>query len=184
MKTCTKCKESKILSSFGKRSLSKDGLDVWCKLCKQGHDKEKQFTPNYEGTKVCSTCKIKKEKIEFDKDHRISDGLEGRCKACGNIRSYKNDVKRKYNLTIEQYNALLLKQDNKCAICFTDSPGINIMRFAVDHDHATSQVRGLLCSWCNTGLGQFKDNISLLENAIKYLKVKNGSKNRNQEGLI
>lgn len=40
----------------------------------------------------------------------------------------------------------------------------------VDHDHVTGTIRGLLCSKCNTLLGMAKDNIAILENAIKYLK--------------
>jgi hypothetical protein len=40
----------------------------------------------------------------------------------------------------------------------------------VDHDHETKDVRGILCRRCNLALGQFRDNVELLENAVKYLK--------------
>jgi hypothetical protein len=45
-----------------------------------------------------------------------------------------------------------------------------VCRLAVDHDHETGEVRGLLCNNCNRGLGRFKDSIENLEAAIRYLK--------------
>ncbi len=41
---------------------------------------------------------------------------------------------------------------------------------ALDHDHKTGQLRGVLCSACNTGLGMFMDNMGLLRDAIRYLR--------------
>ena len=81
---------------------------------------------------------------------------------------------KKFGITVDEYNLLVEKQNNSCAICgkhkseFTGR-GNN---FHIDHCHTTGKVRGLLCSNCNTGLGQFKDNQVLLENAIQYL-IKN-----------
>ena len=43
-------------------------------------------------------------------------------------------------------------------------------KMAIDHDHATGKVRGLICYNCNIGLGHFKDSIDTLERAIEYLK--------------
>lgn len=75
-------------------------------------------------------------------------------------------LRRKYNLTVEEYKALLAKQGNCCAICKKGSKrGLHI-----DHDHLTGEVRALLCSPCNSGLGMFKDDIRLLAQAIVYLE--------------
>lgn len=41
----------------------------------------------------------------------------------------------------------------------------------VDHCHDTMKVRALLCQFCNQGIGQFKENVSILESAIEYLKI-------------
>ena len=62
-------------------------------------------------------------------------------------------------------------QDHKCAIC--GSPEMNTKNkvLCVDHNHNTGNIRALLCSSCNTGLGNFKDNIILLQKAIQYLKI-------------
>ena len=58
-------------------------------------------------------------------------------------------------------------QNHRCGICKKRK---DIKKaFAVDHDHSTGDIRGLLCYKCNVGLGYFNDKIKLLQNAIKYL---------------
>lgn len=77
------------------------------------------------------------------------------------------DLKRNHGITIEQYNQMFVNQNGLCAIC-KEHPAEGT-RLSVDHDHKTGKIRGLLCIRCNAGLGHFKDEISLLLNAIKYL---------------
>jgi len=69
------------------------------------------------------------------------------------------------------YNDLFAEQQGKCAICSIHQTQLK-KSLAVDHCHKTGEVRGLLCSSCNTGIGQLKDSCDLLEKAIKYLKPK------------
>ena len=77
----------------------------------------------------------------------------------------------KYKITEQKYFEILEKQIGLCAICESDSPGRKGSKnFTVDHDHTTMEVRGLLCHPCNIMLGLAKDNIEVLETAIKYLK--------------
>lgn len=76
---------------------------------------------------------------------------------------------RQYGLTVEQYDELLSGQGGGCAICGTQTPPARGGCFAVDHDHETGAVRGLLCIECNSGLGMFKDEVDLLQSAIVYL---------------
>lgn len=75
---------------------------------------------------------------------------------------------RKYGITSDEYNELFESQQGRCAICGGHQTEFK-KRLHVDHDHDTGQVRGLLCGTCNTGLGMFRDNIDLLDKAIKYL---------------
>ena len=72
------------------------------------------------------------------------------------------------NLTFEKYQELILIQTGRCAICLCEF----IKTPAVDHDHETGIVRGLLCSRCNVGLGIFNDSAIILASAIKYLDSK------------
>lgn len=74
---------------------------------------------------------------------------------------------RHFGITLEEYNELLKKQNNVCAICGSSS---GEKSFSVDHDHITGKVRGLLCRGCNVGIGNLKDDPELLEKAIIYIK--------------
>jgi len=82
-------------------------------------------------------------------------------------------LKAKYGITAEEYDQMLLKQENVCAICGLEAGGGRgaESRLAVDHNHETGKVRGLLCNNCNNGLGRFKDNPELLRKAIDYLSA-------------
>lgn len=85
-------------------------------------------------------------------------------KTARSIRSHL----RLYGLTKADFRALLVKQGGVCAICEqpdTTAKGI----LSVDHDHATGQVRGLLCHRCNVGLGHFQDDPTLLTRAAVYV---------------
>lgn len=86
---------------------------------------------------------------------------------------YKLVLKRDYNLTLEQYNAMLKTQSGVCVICgkpeWFKVNGKDIVRLSVDHNHETGKVRELLCGSCNTGLGCFKDNPILLRKGADYL---------------
>lgn len=75
-------------------------------------------------------------------------------------------LKFKYNISLEYYDELLLKQKGKCAICRTLAGDSFLV---VDHDHKTKGVRGLLCAGCNLGLGHFRENKKILLAAIMYL---------------
>lgn len=90
-----------------------------------------------------------------------------RSKSGRQIKNYS--LKLKYGISIEEYDNLLLKQNGKCAICETVKNSVN-RALAVDHNHKTNRVRGLLCDKCNDGIGRFNDSVELLEKAKKYLK--------------
>lgn len=79
------------------------------------------------------------------------------------------DLKRKFGIGLDEYNSLLESQKYKCAICETGACTSG-REFAVDHDHATGKIRGLLCTRCNIGLGYFKDSADMLSRAIQYLE--------------
>jgi hypothetical protein len=81
----------------------------------------------------------------------------------------KHLLKKKYGISIEQYDQMLADQDHRCALCLSSEHDARGGRLAVDHDHATGVVRGLLCGPCNTGLGKLGDSVDGLRRAIAYL---------------
>jgi hypothetical protein len=78
-------------------------------------------------------------------------------------------LKYKYGITIEDYDRMFSNQAGLCAICGVSQSKIS-KQFAVDHCHDTNKVRGLLCSKCNTAIGQFNHNFDIVINAAKYLE--------------
>lgn len=76
-------------------------------------------------------------------------------------------LKRKYGITLEDYERMLEEQGGVCFICKKPRPEDRTLH--VDHDHATGEIRGLLCFRCNNALGDFDDDHELLQNAADYL---------------
>lgn len=79
-----------------------------------------------------------------------------------------NQLKNKFGITVHEYNQLLEKQNNQCAICKRYQYEFSKL-FAVDHCHQTGKIRGLLCHSCNTALGHFQDKLEILDSAVNYL---------------
>ncbi len=150
--------------------------------------------------KICRVCKIEKEIIDFHKQKQGKNGINSACKKCRNKqsieqyhihkdeRNIKNKIyrtvnkdrlkdawlKRKFGITLSEYNKIFKEQNGCCAIC--NNPEIEldhrdneIRDLAVDHNHITKEVRGLLCGKCNKGIGLLQDSIQLLNSAIVYL---------------
>jgi hypothetical protein len=139
----------------------------------------------------CSSCKEYKELDLFPKANNKKRGYAWICKVCKKEKLVKKKnsmtaeewkqlnkkywIKCDYGITLDDYNNKLKEQNHKCAICKTDEVDTVNGVLHVDHCHTTKQVRGLLCLFCNTALGKFKDSEDLMQEAINYLrKHKNG----------
>ena len=124
--------------------------------------------------KQCTKCKQVKLLTEFNKQAKSKDGLQIYCRPCQSeiLKDWykenpdKNLLQR-YGITGEQKANMAKSQSDCCAICRT--PFIDDLRPCVDHCHESNQIRGILCHYCNTGLGLFKDSPKLLQHAIYYL---------------
>ena len=77
-------------------------------------------------------------------------------------------LKRNFGISLKQYAEILEKQNGVCAIC--GKLNLNLNALHVDHDHETKNVRGLLCSKCNTALGLLHGDINIFNSAIKYIE--------------
>lgn len=78
-------------------------------------------------------------------------------------------LKKNYGIRQIEYDRLYQIQQGRCGLCHIHQTEL-LKRFAVDHDHKTGLIRGLLCFDCNTGLGKFGDSIERLERAAAYLR--------------
>lgn len=77
-----------------------------------------------------------------------------------------------YGLSSVTLAAFYEAAGNRCEICGgTESPTQWGNRFHIDHDHVTGELRGLLCTSCNAGLGQFADDPDRLRRAAEYLET-------------
>lgn len=147
--------------------------------------------------KTCKMCCVEKPESEFWRHKSHSDGLQPNCKSCWssylgtkkakkrrNATNMKNGtnrgredyfkkwaLKKKYGMTKDQYDELSSRQNNRCAICTVHRDKCHNGLY-VDHDHKTGKVRALLCRHCNAGLGHFKENPALINNARIYLQEK------------
>lgn len=125
-------------------------------FCKRGH---LRISVNLYKNRWCKLCCKERDKTPEQKQRQAKN-------------SRKNNLKQWYGLSLEQYNDMFLKQNGLCAICKIHQNNLH-RTFNIDHNHQTGKVRGLLCSTCNSGMGSLKDNITLLEAAIQYLKDTN-----------
>lgn len=115
------------------------------------------------------------------------DGYDSYCKKHRNIRKrattqrsvvqpisrFRARLRANYGLTLAQYETMLAAQGGGCAICGappSSTQNYGRERLAVDHDHSSGAVRGLLCAACNKGLGHFLDSVESLARAIVYLQ--------------
>lgn len=120
-----------------------------------------------QGRQICCKCKQDKHFEAFANSKTTSCGKHTECREC--VADNKRVLN--YGLTRQEFDALVIKQGSKCAICLTTFS--TTFDTHVDHCHTTGRVRGLLCNGCNTGLGQFRDNPLFLSSAIDYLKGSN-----------
>lgn len=124
------------------------------KPCKNGH-----FT-RYTVTDHCVKCKAD-TKLKIRKDNPIHTKAQ----------KTKHHLKFNYGISVDEYNALLLKQFGLCALCnLPETAQIKgvLKKLAVDHCHDTKKVRGLLCLNCNMGIGKLMHDPLLLRKAALY----------------
>ena len=143
------------------------------------------LTPD--GMKWCTRCgQYKPKNSDFTHSTQSKDGLLSVCKKCHKERKKENPlhkvwehatrIKKTYGITLIQFDELLKKQNGNCALCkkpldiIMGSNKRKARKPAIDHNHKTGKIRGLLHGKCNSGLGLFDEDIEKLQHAVEYLK--------------
>lgn len=147
MKACTGCKETKPLSDFFRDKRHPTKYMPRCKSCKA------QYFRNW-----------KKRNPGFDRRRYLEN----------KPHEQERHLIRKYGVTLVRYQEMLDDQNGKCAICGKPEPIHK--KLDVDHDHATGEVRGLLCTSCNRVLGHAHDSVDRLLAAVDYLSSRRSRK--------
>lgn len=146
----------------------------------------------YAGKVVCKDCRIESSRKSQGQEHLIGTSRQTwsaekthcprghpydeentyltpdgnrKCRKCTYERNRETQYREKYGITVEQFDGMILRQSNCCAICaeeFTTTP-------CVDHDHTTGAVRELLCNGCNAAIGHMRENPQYLTAAANYI---------------
>lgn len=163
-KACSRCKKAKPLDQFNKESRKKDGRNIYCKVCMKVIRRKWRLTEKGKASdrKYAESQKGKLTAKKADLKYRKNNPVKSK------LRHRKHRLKKAFGITIEQYEEMFKKQGGCCAICGDTNIKYG-RRLAVDHEHETGKVRGLLCNQCNRALGYFHDSIVNLASAIKYL---------------
>lgn len=141
----------------------------------------------------CKKCGDWKDLIEYPKDKNSFLGIYSYCSSCANERARDNHkkirakdsegweehrrkyrhryYKKFYGISLEQFEELFKSQDCKCAICLCDLDiDLESKKAHLDHNHATGQIRQILCVRCNKGIGYLQEDLTIMRSAIEYLK--------------
>lgn len=160
-KLCSKCKKYKcVKTEYNKDKSKAGGIYSACQDCTRAANRaiRKKWSPEQ-----------KIEKIAKQKQWRVNNPEKAK-KAIRNAT-----LKKKYGIDIEDYEKMIINQNNKCANlgCLRDRAHLNNSErfFHVDHDHITGKVRGLLCQPCNTSLGLLEESMDRIMGLVNYLET-------------
>lgn len=161
-KVCTKCGMQKPLDEFH-RYRANHGVRGVCKLCTKEYDRQW-----YAKNKVKSLARSRKWQSENRERWLQQKKIWARNNPEKIQLQRKRRLVRQYGLTLEQYQAVLEFQNERCAICGRARAEFD-RQLAIDHDSVTGEIRGALCTACNLGLGTLGDSSECIQRALSYL---------------
>lgn len=155
MKTCNKCLQLLSLEMFKYNDAVKKYLRPFCIPCDRQYASEQYSEKSYVKERVLSTSRQWRKLNPYTSEQ---------------IR--RHNLKKNHNITIEQYNQMVIDQEQVCALCGNNDPKTKNNNWNIDHNHNTNKIRGLLCMSCNTSLGHYEKLIQRVgnENIVKYLE--------------
>jgi RNA polymerase-binding transcription factor DksA len=161
VKTCNNCGIVKPLDDYYRNPRGRGGLRPECKDCTKERRREWYIRNSArEVERVRQWALANPEKVA----ERIAAAKGSEQKKLADRKSH---LKRKYGMTIADYERMFDAQGGVCAICGEPRPEERTLH--VDHDHETGVIRGLLCFRCNNALGDFREEYELFQRAADYL---------------
>lgn len=157
------------------------------KLCKNGHVEARRTSDNK--CLECNALSSARRRADPPRNERINQRrraakredpeghrrrLEKRRRRYRSDPTIRKNIRRQqlksFGITPERYDQILAIQNGGCSICDRRDPANKKWKyFAVDHDHQTGAVRGLLCARCNFLIGKCRENTSIISSAVRYL---------------
>jgi hypothetical protein len=151
-------------------------MAIVCKQC--GETKSLDGFYQGQGLGACKSCRAANKRATYaaSPEYREQAGAASKVwrqnnpgyhkKRYRTQNGYEKHLKRKYGITLTEFNQMAARQDYKCAICDSDDETLNL-----DHNHDTNKNRGLLCGDCNKGIGLLQDNPTVLTKAAQYISA-------------
>ncbi len=179
-KQCARCERTRPLDEFKwlyrhNRGKHERFRDAWCANCRREY-KRLPAQRAKAAERAWLNVRIRPELREKSRLNSKSYYENNRAKVLEKARIkgqaggwLDTRLRQKFGIGLLEYQQMVEAQENKCKLCGREER-TRQRRLAVDHCHATMKIRGLLCHHCNTGLGNFMDDIDLLRRAIAYLE--------------
>jgi Recombination endonuclease VII len=148
-KMCTQCKMTMPLESFFRNKRTRDGRGTWCKSCHTAHVLAKRaLDPEAWRASARANAQRWRDANKEESARRVRAA----------------HLMKNYGLTVEQYDELLERQDGRCGLCHQE-----LTTQALDHDHETGAVRGIIHTRCNLALALLGDSLEGVQRALDYL---------------
>lgn len=184
MKICNKCRRTKEFGEFYAHTITADGFEHTCKSCRKERMRSKySAAPEKKQARNKAWLAANSEKhAQYRRQWQEANREKMRAysrewQKSNEIKSAEKSLKKKYGMVMRDYEVLLAAQGGVCAACKRPEREVangKIRRLAVDHDHGTGKVRGLLCGGCNRSLGLLKENFDAAIGLAKYIQEHKG----------
>jgi hypothetical protein len=161
VKRCKVCGELKPLDDFYKAAGMRDGYRSDCKVCNLAARAERYADDPQKHIDRVQAWR------EANPEHLRDYMREYRSRPERKRAAREGHLRRKYGITLEDYEATLEAQGGGCKICGDPPPEGGSLH--VDHDHVTGKIRGLLCFRCNNAIGDLRDDVDLIYRMLDYL---------------
>jgi hypothetical protein len=167
-KRCARCTELKSVEGWIKSDRWSDGFYPYCPACKS--DKAKEFYAMHSEKIKARVGQHREDNIDKVHEYDIKRKAAERDAdpEAFRLKKRRYELMRNFGITLEQYNELLEKQEGVCFIC-SKHPDEERKALAVDHNHTTGEIRGILCYRCNNRIIGRHTDPALLHRAAEYL---------------
>ena len=177
MKRCYACKRELPLDAFGKNRGKPDGLSDECRECKRKSDATSHLRNResrlakmrvYRSTNLVQLQAAEREYARSARGRTTNKSAGARYRQRHAEAITDRNLRRAYGLTLQQRKAMYTAQAGRCKLC--DRP-VSYAKTDTDHNHATGEVRGLLCHRCNHLIGMLETSADLLIAALRYASL-------------